>query len=159
VNNANKAIIIMTIIAIIGIAAVLTMALSDNNEMSDSSDWITKELSGLKFKVPDKYESGALMSGNIIDGVKAGDTYQSEDLTISINNTDWTNELDKYMESTTATMILLNIDGRDIKTFSDDGNSVAFFEINGTKVTMTWSGEDVTGDIKAIIASLFQLNK
>jgi len=151
--------IIVVIIAIIAIIAVFAMGFDNNNEMSDSTGWGTKELSGLKFKVPDKYENGVLMSGNIIDGVEAGNTYQSEDFAININNTNWTDELDKYMNSTTATMVLLNINGRDIKTFSDNGNSVAFFEINETKVAMNWSGNEVTGDIKAVIASFFQLNK
>jgi len=144
---------------VIAIGAAFTMGLGSNDKMSDSSAWGTKELGDLKFKVPDKYQNGASMSGNIVDGVKTGDTYQSEDLTIGINNTNWTSELDKYMNSTTATMEVLDINGKEINTFSNNGNSVAFFEINGSKVTVTWSGNDVTGDIKAIIASFFKLNK
>lgn len=158
-KNKFLIIIIVAIIAVIAIAAAFTMGLGSNNEMSDSSDWGTKELGDLKFKVPDKYKNGAMMSGNVVDGVEAGDTYQSEDLTISINDNNWTSELDKYMNSTTATMVVLDINGTEIETFSDNGNSVAFFEINGSKVAMSWSGNDVTGDIKAIIASFFQLNK
>lgn len=158
-KNKFLIIIIVAIIAVIAIAAAFTMGLGSNNEMSDSSDWETKELGDLKFKVPDKYENGAMMSGNIIDGVKTGDTYQSEDLTISINNTNWTSELDKHMNSTTATMVVLDINGTEIEAFSDNGNSVAFFKINENKVSMSWSGNDVAGDIKAIITSFFQLNK
>lgn len=157
-KNKFIVIIIIAIIVIIALAAAFTMGLGSNNEMSDSSNWETKELGGLKFKVPDKYQNGAMMSGNVIDGVATGDVYQSQDLSISINNTNWTTELDKYMNSTSATLTVLNINGKEIKSFSADGNSIAFFEVNGSKVSMSWSGNDVTGDIKAIIASFFQLN-
>lgn len=158
-KNKFIVIIIVAIIVILALGAAFTMNLGSNNEMSDSTNWGTKELGGLKFKVPDKYENGAIMSGNVVDGVATGDVYQSEDLTISLNNTNWTNELAKYMDSSSATMTVLDINGKEIKTFTADGNSIAFFEINGSKLSISWSGNDVTGDIKAIIASFFQLNK
>ena len=157
-KNKFWIIIIVAIIAVIAIAAAFTMNLGSNNEASDSSNWKTKELAGLKFKVPENYENGAIMSGNIIDGVDTGDSYHSGDLLISINSNNWSKELDNHMNSTTSTILSLNIDGTEIEIFSDNGNSVAFFEVNGNKIAMSWEGNDITGDIRAIKNSFFQLN-
>ncbi|RBQ23555.1 hypothetical protein ALNOE001_08300 [Candidatus Methanobinarius endosymbioticus] len=152
------AIIIVAIIAVIALGAAFTLCLGSNGEPSDSSSWEVRELSGIKFKVPQKHESENMLSGNIIDGVKTGDMYQSEDLTISINDTNWTSELNKFMNTDSNSMTVLDANGTKIKTFSADGTSVAFFEINKNKIAVNWSG-DINGDIKAIIFSFFQENK
>ncbi|MBZ9571644.1 hypothetical protein KQY27_08810 [Methanobrevibacter sp. TMH8] len=158
-NNKFLIIIIIAIIAVIAIAAAFTMGFGSNNKMSDSSSWETKQLGDLKFKVPAKYENGSMMSGNIINGIKSGDVYQSQDLSISINDTNWSSELDKLMNASSADITIITIDGKDIKTFTTDENSTAFFKVNEDKIAINWSSKDINGDVKAIIASFFELNK
>jgi hypothetical protein len=158
-NNRFLVVIIIAIIAIIALGAAFTLGLGNNNQTSDNSNWEVKELSGIKFKVPQKYEQGSTLTRNIIDGVNTGNSYQSEDLLITINSTNWTSELNNYMNSDSATMTLLEIEGKEIKAFNLDGKSIAFFELNNNNITVTWSGDNVNGDIKAIIASFFQQNK
>lgn len=143
--------------------------LATNNEMTNSSDWEVKELAGLKFKVPEKYSSGVTLSGNVIDGVKTGNSYQSNNggLVINIassgeNSTEIDNEYNRYMDSNSSSEIL-NISGHEVTIAHNDTSSqtisIAFFEVNGAKIAMTWDGTNIDGDIKAIIASFYELNK
>jgi len=153
-NNKFIAIIIIAIIAIAAIGIALTLGSSDNNEPSDSSSWQTKDLAGVKFKVPPKYEQGATLTGNIIDGVETGNSYQSGDIIITTNDNNWSAERDKHMGSN-AIMTVLQLNGKEIEIFSSNGNSIAFFEAKNNNITMTWSGDNASGDIKAIILSFF----
>jgi hypothetical protein len=163
-------ILIIIIIAIIGIVGVYMSGLTINNEkISDSSNWQVKELAGIKFKLPEKYSSGILLSGNIIDGVETGNTYQSNEgglfirIVLSSENSD---EIDKeygrYMESNSSTETF-NISGHEVTVAHNDTNpqpfSIAFFEVNGNKIAMKWDELHIDGDIKAIIASFYELNK
>lgn len=157
-KNKFLAIILVAIIIVIALGAAFTLGLGSNSEASDSSNWEIKELGGIKFKVPEKYQNGNILSGNIIDGVEAGDSYQSEDLMISINETNWTSEQNKFMNSDSNTMTVLDANGTEIKIFSENERSIAFFEVNTGNITISWSGNDVNGDIKAIIFSFFQEN-
>jgi len=116
-----------------------------------------KEIAGLKFKVPQKYAAGTTMSGNIIDGVDTGHSYQSQDLIITINDT--TNKTENLMNSDTAGMTVLTINGTEIQVFDLDGKSTALFEVQNNNVTMEWSSNDITPEIKAIISSFIQENK
>jgi len=151
-------IIIVAIIAVIAIVATFSIGFIDNSGISDSSDWETKELVGLKFKVPHKYENGSVLSGNTVDSVKTENSYKSEDFFISVNDKNWTGENDKLMESTTAISLLYEIHNEEIIVFTENETSIAFFEVNGNKIYMSWSGEEATPDIKAIVASFFELN-
>ena len=152
--NKFIAIIIVAIIAIIAIGLAITLGTDNNNEPSDSTDWQTKELAGVEFKVPPKYEQGATMTGNIIDGVDAGNSYQSGDLLITANNNNWSAERDNYMGSNSV-MTVIQLNGNEIEIFTANGNSIAFFEAKNNNITLTWSGDTATGDIKAIILSFF----
>ena len=152
----NKFIVII-IVAIITIAAIgiaLTFGIGGNNEPSDSSDWETKELAGVKFKVPPKYDQGVTLTGNIIDGVAGGNSYQSGDLIITANNNNWTEERNKYMISDSV-MIVMQLNGKEVEMFTSNGNSIAFFEAKNNNITVSWPGDEANGDIKAIILSFF----
>lgn len=160
-------ILIIVIIALIAIVGIFMMG-SDNNktEISDSSNWEVKELAGVEFKVPEKYKSGITMTGSVIDGKETGNFYESNGLRINVflkdeNSTDWDNELNSYMDSS-STVDLLDISGNEVKVVHNDTNgttiSIAFFEVNGDKIAITWEG-NIDGDIKAIISSFYELNK
>lgn len=92
----------------------------------------------------------------MINGVENVNSYQSEDLTISINESNWISELNKLMDSESNSMTVLDTNGTEVKIFSAYGQSIAFFEIDGSKIAVGWSGEDVARDIKDIIYSFFQ---
>ena len=158
INKKSLAIIIIAIIIVIALVGVFSLGLGTNNEISDSTNWQVKDLAGVKFKVPSKYEQGTTLTGNVIDGVNTGNSYQSEDLIIRVNDANWTSELNKHMNAVSP-MTLLNIEGKDINVFNADGNSIAFFKVNNNTITMSWSGDNISGDVKAIIASFFQENK
>ena len=157
-NNKFLIVILIGVIAVIAFAAAYSLGFIDSNEISNSADWQTKNLSGLKFKVPSKYENGAMLTGNIVNGVTTADTYQSQDLNIILNSANWTDEFDKNMNSSTATTVLLEIDGKEVTIFSENGESVAFFQSNDDKILMFWHGDEAKGEIKAIIKSIFDLN-
>lgn len=154
-KNKYLAIIIIIIIAIIALVGAFTLGIFDNNQTSDSSDWEVKNLSGITFKIPPKYEQGTTQSGNIIDGVNTGNSYRSEDLSIIINSTNWTNDLNKSMDSDSAVMTVLDINGHEVEIFSDKETSKAFFKIKNSTITINWSEDNVNGDIKALITSFF----
>lgn len=63
------------------------------------------------------------------------------------------------MNADSNSMIVLDTNGTEVKTFSVDGKSIAFFEINKNKIVLSWSGDEANGNIKAIIFSFFQENK
>ncbi|MDR2966831.1 MAG: hypothetical protein LBU74_02655 [Methanobacteriaceae archaeon] len=143
--------------------------IANNNEMSDSNDWEVKELAGLKFKLPEKYSSGMILSGNIIDGVETGNSYESNNggLIINIyladeNSSKGDTEYNSYMESN-STVEILKISGHEITIAHNATNfqpvSIAFFEVNGDKIVIKWDGANIDKDIKAIIASFYELNK
>lgn len=154
-KNKYLAIIIIVIMAILALLGAFTLGIFDNNQTSDSSDWEVKNLAGITFKIPPKYEQGTIQSGNIIDGVNTENSYKSEDLSIAINSTNWTSDLNKFMNSDSAIMTVLDINGHEIEIFNDNGTSQAFFKVKNSTVAITWSGDDANGDIKAIINSFF----
>lgn len=129
-----------------------------NTSEVNTDDWTIKELAGIKFKVPQKYAVGTTLSGNIIDGVETGHKYLSKDLTIRINDTNWTNNKDKFMNADLATQTVSDINGTEIQTFSLNEKSTAFFELNNTTITIEWQGDEITPEIKAIISSFIQDN-
>ena len=163
-------VLITVIIAIIAIVGIYTSQTTINNEkISDSSNWQVKELTGVKFKLPEKYSSGVLLSGNVIDGVETGHSYQSNEggLVINIalsgeNSTEIDKEYNSYMKSNSSTEIF-NISGHDITVVHNESNpqpiSIAFFELNGNKIVIKWNDTNINEDIKAIIASFYELNK
>lgn len=65
------------------------------------------------------------------------------------------------MESNSTTETL-NISGHEVTVAHNDTApqpySVAFFKVYGKKVLMQWDGNNINGDIKAIIASFYALN-
>lgn len=152
--NKFLAIVIIAIIALIALGIGLTLGLGGSNEPSDSSDWQTKELAGVSFKVPPKYEQGATLTGNIVDGVDTGNSYQSGDLIVTANNNDWSSQLNKNMVSD-AVMTVIQLNGKEIQIFTSGENSIAFFEAKNNNITVSWSGDKADGDIKAIILSFF----
>ena len=143
--------------------------IATNNEISDSNNWEVKELAGVKFKLPEKYSSGLLLSGNVINGVKTGNSYQSNNGGLVIimylaneNSSERDNEYNSYMDSNSTTEIL-DISGHEVIIAHNDTNqqpfSISFFEVNGNKIVMKWDGTNIDGDIKAVIASFYELNK
>ena len=137
--------------------------------MADSSNWEIKELAGIKFKLPEKYISGILLSGNVIDGVETGHSYESNDggLFIKVylsgeNSSERDNEYNSYMDSNSAVEVL-TISGHEIIVAHNDTNSqpfsIAFFEVNGNEIVIKWDGANIDEYIKAIIASFYELNK
>jgi len=159
--------LIAVIVAIIATVGIYITQTTINEEISDSTNWQVKELAGLKFKLPEKYSSGLLLSGNFIDGVETGNSYQSNEggLVINIylsseNSTEIDKEYNKYMESNSSTEIF-TISGHEVTVAHNDTNSfsIAFFEVNGNKIVMKWNELNTDGDIKAIIASFYELNK
>ncbi|MEA4956754.1 hypothetical protein SDC9_21421 [bioreactor metagenome] len=154
-ENKYLAIIIIIVIAIIAIGAAFALGVFNNNETSDSSDWKNKTVVGITFKIPPKYEQGTSQSGNVVDGISTGNSYISNDLIININNTNWTSDLNKSMDSDSAVMTVLDVNGHEIEIFSNNGTSKAFFKVRNSTVAITWSGDNVNGDIKALINSFF----
>ena len=159
---------IIAIVAVIAIVGVYFSGIFNNSEISNSNDWEIKELAGLKFKLPEKYSKGILLSGNIIDSVKTGNSYESNNGGFIINvylsdenSTERDNEYNSYMGAN-STIEILNISGQDIIVVCNDTSpqpfSVAFFEVNGDKVVLKWDGTSVDADIKAVVASFYELN-
>jgi len=138
----------------------------NNEKMSDSSNWQVKELAGIKFKLPEKYSNGILLSGNIIDGVETGHSYQSNEgglvinISLSGNSSEIDKEYDNYMKSNSSTEIY-DISGHEVIVVHNDTNptpfSIAFFEVNGNKIAIKWNELNINGDIKAIITSFYEL--
>ncbi len=159
--------IIVIIIAIIAIAGVFLSGPANNNETTiDTNNWNSKELAGIKFKVPEKYSSGISMTGSVIDGKETGNVYESNGLLINVylsgeNLTDRDNEYDSYMKSNASTEII-KISGNDVTIAHNDTSSqsfsVAFFEVGGNQIVIKWDGNTINNEIKAIIASFYELN-
>ncbi|MCL2115460.1 MAG: hypothetical protein FWH29_04490 [Methanobrevibacter sp.] len=100
--------------------------------------------------------------------METGNSYESNNggLKINIylsneNSSQRDDEYNSYMESN-STIEILNISGNDITVvYNDTGPqpfSIAFFEVNEDKIVIKWDGTNIDGDIKAIIASFYELN-
>jgi len=154
-KNKYLIIIIIIIIATIALGGAFTLGFFNNDQTSDSSTWKVKNLADITFKIPPKYEEGITQSENVIDGVNTEESYISGELSIIINSTNWTNDLNRFMNSESATMTVLDVNGHEIEIFSDNETSQAFFKVKNSTVTIKWSGDNTDGDIKAIINSFF----
>jgi len=161
-------ILIIAIIVVIAIVGVYFSGIANTSKISNSNDWKTNELAGIKFKLPEKYSGGMFLSGNVVDGVETGNSYESNngELVIKIylsgaNTTERDKEYNSYMESN-STFEIVTISGQEATIVHNETSqpySIAFFEVKGAQIVMKWEGSNIDGDIKAIIASFFELNK
>ncbi|KZX11760.1 hypothetical protein [Methanobrevibacter filiformis] len=157
-------IISVVVIIVIGVILVLTGTIDDNATV-DSASWETKELVGVKFKLPPKYAMGTLISGNTVNGKFTGNCYQSQngDFFIYIfqskeNSSNWNKELKEHMNNDTNSIQIIEINKKEIKIFKgNDGYSTGFFKVKNDKICIKWKG-DFNNNIKEIINNLFTLN-